>query len=88
MGVNELTNGNFISVYPNPTEDLLNIDISTPLDVMDAKLEITNALGQVVQTSSVKQSTTQLNIQQLNSGVYFIEVKTKNGNIRKKFVKE
>ena len=84
LGANE----NYISVYPNPAKDLLNVDITTPIDITNAKSEITNALGQVVQTSFIKQTNTQLNIQQLNSGVYFIEVKTNNGVLRKKFVKE
>lgn len=88
VGIDEIINGTNISIYPNPAKDLLTIGISTPLDVSDAKLEITNALGQVILTSSLKQTTTQMNIQQLSSGVYFVEVKTSTGVLRKKFVKE
>jgi hypothetical protein len=66
----------------NIMKNILNIEIFAPLDVRDAKLEVTNALEQVVQISFIKQTINQLNIQQLSSGVYFIEVKTNKGSVR------
>jgi parallel beta-helix repeat protein len=54
-----------IKVYPNPTFDVLNID-----NADGKKIEIVNTLGQVILTSNQAQ----VNVQHLNSGVYFVKI--------------
>ncbi|MCQ2283510.1 MAG: DUF2436 domain-containing protein [Bacteroidales bacterium] len=62
-------------IYPNPATDVLNVE-------GNGNIEISNILGQVVMTDFVE-GHTQLNVANLNNGVYFVRV---NGQSMK-FVK-
>jgi len=61
-----------ISIYPNPSNSILNIESITPI----AEVIITNTLGQIVYKNS--SNTKNLNISHLTNGVYFISVKQKS----------
>ncbi len=74
LGVDESSNliNNNISVYPNPAENQLTVYSEQPASVT---VQITNALGQVVQTSNLKnQKSIMLNIEMLPEGVYFLSI--------------
>ena len=72
-----------ISVYPNPATDVLNISVSNGTKVNN--VNIYNVSGKLVTTAKV--TANQINISELNNGVYFIEVLTENGKLTTKFVK-
>jgi len=74
---------NTISVYPNPVTDVLNISVSNGTKVNN--VNIYNVSGKLVTTAKV--TANQINISELNNGVYFIEVLTENGKLTTKFVK-
>lgn len=60
--------GTSVKVYPNPTNDLLNIS-----GIPNAgKLQIIDSLGRVVGEQSTAESSIQMNVSQLNTGMYFI----------------
>ncbi|MBS7332688.1 MAG: T9SS type A sorting domain-containing protein [Weeksellaceae bacterium] len=73
---------NKVSIYPNPVADVLNISgIKT-----EAKIEITNILGQKVKSENIKNG--KVNVQNLNKGTYVISI-TENGNVTNlKFIKK
>lgn len=61
-------------VYPNPTEGLINVEFLV-FNSESVVIEIVNELGQIVYNSTeIKQPKTQLNIKQLNSGIYFLNI--------------
>lgn len=64
------TNGN-ISVYPNPSTGVFVIETA---DLINAKLEITNVIGSVVYKSEIKNDKTEINLSELNKGVYFLKI--------------
>ena len=72
-----------LSVYPNPATDVLNISVSNGTKVNN--VNIYNVSGKLVTTAKV--TANQINISELNNGVYFIEVLTENGKLTTKFVK-
>lgn len=75
--------GSVITVYPNPAIDVLNIDIeSTEIN----RVIILNISGEIVHT--VYNPSTQINISELVSGVYFIEITTADGIARTQFIKK
>ncbi len=80
VGINELTDGNYFSVLPNPANDILSIELKTTNDI-NATIEITNTIGQVVLSSSLKNNKEVLNITQLSNGVYFVKVLSTNKQI-------
>ena len=73
---------NDISVYPNPTSDVINI--SSNLSI--TSLELFNILGKkVMQSESV---TNRLVVSELPSGIYLLNINTEKGNLTKKVIIE
>ena len=68
-GVKELNNENEISVYPNPAKDVLNIDFGDANE--KRRIEIYDAVGELVLRESLITQKSSLNIHHLSSGIYF-----------------
>ena len=64
-GINQVSNTTF-SVYPNPATSILNVE-------GEGLAEVYNALGQMVISENVN-GTAQLNVNNLESGVYFVRM--------------
>ncbi len=77
VGVTETLNSNTVSVYPNPTSDVLNI--SLPLTGLTTDLSVYNVIGEVVLKEQLiaNGTTNQLDISNLNAGVYFVKLQAK-----------
>jgi len=73
---------NFIIVYPNPANKLLNIDGLSS----SAMAEICDISGKLLLIKQLK--TTQIDISSLAKGLYFIKLRTEEGSVVRKFVKE
>jgi len=71
-------------IYPNPVKgSVLNLQLK---EAVGSEVRVLNVLGQIVSQQAFD---TTLNVSQLNSGVYFVEVKTADGQtLRKRFIKE
>ena len=79
-GVNKLLNNEIpVSIYPNPTTNQLNIVTTAIVE----SIEIYSLLGQLVQ----KESTTSFSVQNLDNGVYLLNIKTNEGFVSKQFIK-
>jgi carboxypeptidase T len=74
-GIEDLKGQN-IRLYPNPTNDLLNISLNNA-EVLD-RIEITNELGQVISTIVPTSTLTTIGTAQLAEGIYFIVIYNKN----------
>ncbi len=82
-----LGTGNFeletaTSIYPNPSSDILNINLPTY-----ATLEVVNIYNSLGQKVIAKNSGTVF-VNNLSNGIYQIEVITSEGTIHKKFIKK
>ena len=80
-GINQISDNNAISIYPNPTTGKLQIQT---YNLKAQTIVIYDLDGRRVLSQPF---TTELNVNQLSSGVYFIEVKSKELTARKRFVK-
>lgn len=82
--VEDLSHNNF-SFYPNPTSSVLNI---TSVDVIES-VTIIDVTGKAISTNSGNnQNQLKLNVADLKSGIYFVQV-VSNGNSQiQKFIKE
>lgn len=67
-------------IFPNPTKDILNIDIKDPVE----HIQLLSYTGQLLHTYREKK----INISTLPKGVYLIKVKTKTYEFVKKIIKE
>jgi len=89
IGFDELTNLEF-EVFPNPTEHTINIQLGNlnPTELKEAKLEVIDLSGRVLLTEQIQSNQTQVKVQDLASGVYFIKVETARLKGVKRIVKE
>src|SRR5690606_7256126 len=67
MGINELDNQ--ITLYPNPTTGIINLQTHKPIQ----DVTVYNLMGQKVSYSLNKEKTS-IDISNLSSGIYFVEV--------------
>lgn len=69
LGVDEINSSNF-NIYPNPTSDILNIEQNT---VNEMSISIVDLSGkEVFYENKINKKTTNIDVSQLNSGIYFI----------------
>ncbi len=71
-----------VSIYPNPATSVLNVSAAGYNQV-----EIINMLGQVVYSNSISNNA-QINVSDLNDGVYFVRLSGANGTTTQKFIKK
>jgi hypothetical protein len=85
LGVNESLANKF-STYPNPVDNVINV--SNNYNVVLTDVNITDINGRIVKTLNVNNlSEVQMNVSDLNSGVYFMNINTDSGKVVKKFIK-
>lgn len=87
---NTLKNSQFISskfsMYPNPTNSVINI--SNNDDIVMNAISISDINGRTVKQIKVENvNSTQINVSELSSGIYFMNISTDSGNAVKKFIK-
>jgi PKD repeat protein len=79
VGVNETKQVYGLNIYPNPTQEVLNIDLkSTPLT--NDELLILDGLGKVKSIQPLTQSV-QLTTSEWSAGIYFIAIR-RDGNLQ------
>lgn len=72
-----------LTIFPNPATDKLNLEMRQGLK--NATLEIYNGLAQKVYSGAF---TNELDLSQLEEGVYYLSVRSENGIVCKKFIKD
>lgn len=81
-GVNDVSDGNF-SVYPTPAHNMLTILSNEP-----GTVSLFNGTGTLVQTKKKRGSTEKIDISNLQSGLYIVQLASVNGVSSKKIVKK
>ena len=77
---------NEITVYPNPAQK--EIKINLPFQSSTTEISIVNSGGQVVRQVRCNQLSLTINIETLNSGLYFIYLRNNQQAIVQRFIKE
>jgi hypothetical protein len=72
LGTETLTESSFLSIYPNPSEGILTIELST-LNDDQSKLVLTDAYGKLVAIHALNKQT-QIDCTMFHAGVYFYTV--------------
>jgi len=70
----EIASEDVISVYPNPTEDFVTLNMTAA----NATIEVVDAQGKILQTSTVDNGGT-LSLASYETGMYILRVTTENG---------
>ena len=74
------------NIYPNPTSDVLTIDLKN-IDDQNIRISIVNGLGQIVQTEELNDNKTTISTQQLQSGWYGLMLESDDFRVTKSFLK-
>jgi len=89
--VDNSLNSNTISTYPNPAKSKLNI-ISNHYNFNNIKFSVFSVLGNEIinncTTKLIDNQHVEINIEQLKTGIYFLQIKGKDINRMIKFVVE
>ena len=92
MGINEQEAINPMTstrVYPNPASDVLNIEVNAS-QASEMNISVYNIMGQNVMNQNVNvttgMNTRNINISELNSGIYFVTVKANGFENTMKFI--
>ncbi|MGZ6520070.1 MAG: T9SS type A sorting domain-containing protein, partial [Bacteroidia bacterium] len=76
-----------VSVYPSPATENVKIDITSSSAIKNSSYRIINYLGDVVEESTLNNYQTTIGVQQLPSGIYFVEVNLDGVKTTKKIIK-
>ncbi len=82
-GIENISKAN-VNIYPNPTSDIIYIDILNR-DISDYKIEIVNTLGKVVHSSYNEKA---IDVTSLQQGIYFLILKSKGFSNNMKIIKQ
>lgn len=83
--VESIHENNKFSIFPNPCNDILNINHPTSAIL---SISIFNASGQLLSTAVPRTNSTQINLDQYNSGLYHIFITTENESVSKSIIKK
>ena len=84
LGIPEISNVDYFQVHPNPTKDVLNIEIQDDFGIRS--MIIVNEIGQTVIIK--KENFKTLDVSALSNGIYFIKLNGANETLTKKFIKD
>ncbi len=85
IGLKEKSLEKFTSIYPNPSKDVINIDIRFSEDY---ELIIENCLGQVVYVSKENNGNKAITVNKFTKGLYSLKIKTINNVLTRKIIIE
>jgi len=89
LGINDVTNSvSKLTLFPNPAGNKLNYIFENKSDDLITSIEVKNIHGQTVLSSLTRNFNKQLDLENLNTGLYFLTVHTINNSMTKRFIKE
>lgn len=85
VGIDQIADkSNSIRLFPNPVQTMLNITSPEPM----VSVQVINTVGQTVFTENPNGKALQINTENLESGLYIVQIQTKNGMESRKFMKK
>lgn len=86
LSIDDLNNSLELSLYPNPTTSILNIELNTSEVRLD--FQVFDILGkQVIKGRSNSQNHLKIDVSNLQQGLYLIKIASEDKNVTKRFVK-
>ena len=89
-GTEDINEDIAVSVFPNPASNNVFVDLALENVSDNVNLQVVDIQGRVVMTqnfANVKADKLQLNVANLNTGVYVINIRTEEGFTSARFVK-
>jgi hypothetical protein len=86
VGTEDLIEDENLTIYPNPTASILNLDVSK-INTEATSYQIFNNIGQLLLQRDINNELMNINISELIDNQYIIKISTKEGAIVRTFVK-
>lgn len=87
-GINDLTVSNYVKIFPNPANGILNLAIAPELISEVQSINIQSIQGQNLKSiNGAAISNYSIDVVEIPSGIYFVQINTNKGISIKKFVK-
>ena len=78
LGIDEEDFSEKISIYPNPTQDMLFISAK---DIKIKEVQIYNSMGSLISQITNTEGTLEVNTQNLSEGIYFVKIRTRDNEV-------
>ena len=85
LGLNDLNQNLSLKIYPNPAEKVLHISSDSPLNSITINELNGKILSDIIVTD--RKMEFEIPITQLRSGFYFVNIRSDQGHVVKKFIK-
>ena len=85
LGITDFAFSDYFSVYPNPANDILNINNKGSIEVQS--IAVLDILGQLVIAVPNAQTISKVDVSKLATGKYFLKMNTDKGTSNMKFIK-
>jgi hypothetical protein len=86
LGVDDNSFANAVSLYPNPTSDIVTLAIDT--NVSNAEVTVFSTIGQTVMTRSISTQETALDMTGIQPGIYVLRIASDAGVVSKRIIKQ
>ncbi len=80
-GIKQNLTKKFLTVYPNPASDFININVNEP-----GILQIFDVNGSLILSGYCERGTNRINISSLSTGFYFVKINSSNSVCTGKFI--
>ena len=74
-----------ISIYPNPTNNILNVEISNN-NISDIRIELINVHGQLIKELIIENNMSEINVTDFAPGVYYLKINSESNIFIEKVV--
>ncbi len=88
VGVHDVGKSNIVSVYPNPTTDVLFVKVDATALNLQTTVNIIDMSGRVVIEKYLTDALTPIDMKQFSSGTYFVKISNANFTEHIRFVKQ
>jgi hypothetical protein len=85
LGTQDFEFSDYFSVYPNPVNDILNINNKGSIEVQS--IAVLDILGQLIIAVPNAQTISKVDVSKLVTGMYFLKMNTDKGTSNMKFIK-
>ena len=83
VGANSINSNSYFSIFPNPSSGIINIAFP---EMQNGILIINDIHGRVIYKNSIQAKSLKINLQNISSGIYFIQLKTSKQVLTQKLI--
>ena len=84
LGVNDVSLESGLSLYPNPTSDMITITATASFDT----IKVYDVSGRVVAQQKVSATTAEVSLASFSSGIYLVQITQGSNTVTKRVIKE